>query len=166
MIMRAMSATSSFVGRSGAPAAARWVSLLVWLVLALSVTYWVLQWQEVGGLDSTSSTRPVAADDALSVGHEPATMGKALGAAGIPVERAAAPALASRLVLVGVVRAGSRDGAALIAVDGKPARSVRLRAEVEPGLYLVSLEARRASLGPDPQGPESLVLELPKPKLP
>jgi hypothetical protein len=51
-------------------------------------------------------------------------------------------------------------------VDGKPPRSVRVGAEVEPGLYLLALEPRRASLGPDLQGAESLSLELPRPKQP
>ena len=81
-------------------------------------------------------------------------------------DRVSAPAWSSRLSLVGVVRAGARDGAALIAVDGKAARAVRVGAEVEPGLYLLALEPRRASLGADPRGAETLALELPKPTAP
>lgn len=81
-------------------------------------------------------------------------------------DRALAPSLSSRLSLVGVARAGARDGAALIAIDGKSPRPVRVGAEVEPGLFLLALEPRRASLGPDPQGTESVALELPRPKAP
>ncbi len=161
-----MSASSLLAGRSGSSWAVRGVTFLVWLALAFSTTYWGLQWQESGASRPTSASGVAASAGDTAAGFQPAALGRALGAVGPAIERVAAPALASRLVLVRVVRAGARDGAALIAIDGKPARSVRLHAEVEPGLYLVGLEPRRASLGPEPRGPESLVLELPKPKEP
>ena len=140
-------------------------TLAVWAVLAASLVYWVLQWPQARAVGSTTSTPVAVGDDAAAV---PATaaMGRALGVASMAAERAAAPALSSRLSLVGVVRAGARDGAALMAVDGKSPRAVRVGGEVEPGLYLLALEPRLARLGPDPQGAESVVLELPKPKSP
>ena len=108
----------------------------------------------------------VAGADETTVAPASGSLNRALGAAAPATDRASAPALSSRLSLVGVVRAGSRDGAALIAVDGKPARAVRVGAEVEPGLYLLALDPRRASLGPDLQGAETASLELPRQKMP
>ncbi len=52
-------------------------------------------------------------------------------------------------------------GAALIAVDGKPARPFRVGTLVEEGLVLQSLEGRRALLGAERGGPSTLTLELP-----
>ena len=141
------------------------MTLAVWAVLAASVAYWVLQWPQARTDNPTTSTTVGEGQDSV-LAPTAGTMGRALGAPSRAADRAAAPALSSRLSLVGVVRAGARDGAALIAVDGKTPRPVRVGAEVEPGLYLLALEPRLARLGPDPKGVESLVLELPRPKVP
>ena len=141
----------------------RLLTLAVWAAWAGSVTYWVLQWPQAGAVRDGVVT-PVASADGQMAAPAAASLMRALGATA--TERTLAPAMSSRLSLVGVVRAGSRDGAALIAVDGKAARPVRLGGEVEPGLYLLALEPRRASLGSAPQGPETLALELPRPKTP
>ena len=151
--------------------ASRWgvrlATLAVWAALVCAITYWVLQWPRADAVraDQTAALS-VAGDELATTSPTPAAMGRALGAPLGASERAAAPSLSTRLSLQGVVRAGSHDGAALIVVDGKPARSVRVGMEVEPGLYLLALEPRRASLGPDPRGGESLSLELPRPKTP
>ena len=75
---------------------------------------------------------------------------------------AAMPSLASRLQLVGVV-AGVRsgDGAAVISVDGKPARPYRVGASIEEGLVLQSVQGRRAVLAAQANGQSLLTLELP-----
>jgi general secretion pathway protein C len=135
----------------------------VWAALAGSVAYWVLQWPRA---DAPRADQAVAIDEPTATAPTPAALARALGAAPGGAERASVPLLSSRLSLQGVVRAGTQGGAALISVDGKPPRSVRVGAEVEPGLYLLALEPRRASLGPDLQGAESLSLELPRPKQP
>jgi general secretion pathway protein C len=155
---------------SAGPAVSRWgvrlAALVVWATLACSVAYWVLQWPHLDApRDGALSDTPVASDELSTSVPTPAVMARALGGAG-GTDRAATPLLSTRLSLQGVVRAGTREGAALIAVDGKSPRAVRVGAEVEPGLYLLALEPRRASLGPEPNGPESLTLELPRPKLP
>ena len=141
----------------------RLVTLMVWAALAGSLTYWLLQWPQAGAARDGVVT-PVAGADEQMAAPAAASLSRALGAAA--TDRVSAPALSSRLSLVGVVRAGSRDGAALIAVDGKAARPVRVGGEVEPGLYLLALEPRRASLGSAPQGAETVALELPRPKTP
>ena len=59
-------------------------------------------------------------------------------------------ALASRFKLLGVAaprRGGDRNGLALIAVDGKPARSFAVGAAVDGEMLLQSVHARGAQLG-------------------
>ncbi len=157
------------LGSAAPPGASGWtvrlVTLAVWAALAASVTAWVLQWPQAGEAREGAVTT-VAGADGQTLAPAAASLNRALGAAASASDRASPPALSSRLTLVGVVRAGSRDGAALIAVDGKAARAVRVGAEVEPGLTLLALEPRRASLGAGPQGPETVALELPRPKAP
>ncbi|TWO64440.1 general secretion pathway protein C, partial [Caenimonas sedimenti] len=75
---------------------------------------------------------------------------------------APAPALSSRFVLVGVVDAvRSREGAAVIAVDGKPARPFRVGAAVDDTLVVQSVEGRKAVLAPAAGGAPAVTLELP-----
>jgi general secretion pathway protein C len=143
----------------------RLVTLTVWAALAGSVAYWVLRWP-LPDVARDGIVTTVAGANEPTLVPAAASMGRALGATASPSASASTPALSSRLALVGVVRAGSHDGAALITVDGKPARSVRVGTEVEPGVYLLALEPRRASLGPDPRGAETASLELPRPKAP
>ena len=52
-------------------------------------------------------------------------------------------------------------GAALIAVDGKPAKPYRVGAVIDTGLVLQSLGPRQARLGASAEGPASLTLEMP-----
>jgi general secretion pathway protein C len=82
-------------------------------------------------------------------------------AAGLP-----AVSLASRFALVGVVAERSRRGAALIAVDGKPARPYRVGAAIDQGVLLQSVEGRRAVLSASVGGPALVTLELPRPGRP
>ena len=74
----------------------------------------------------------------------------------------AGPTLASRFTLAGVIADGRRWGAALISVDGKPARPYRVGATLEEGLVLVSVDRRRALLGPGLHEAASVTLELPE----
>ncbi|MFT4240981.1 MAG: type II secretion system protein N, partial [Acidovorax sp.] len=97
---------------------------------------------------------PIAPDaQALArlLGAEPAAPGVAV-----------APSASSRFQLVGVLSGRhSGGGAALIAVDGKPARPFRVGAVVDQGLVLQSLGPRQAQLGAALGGPAALSLEMP-----
>ena len=87
-----------------------------------------------------------------------------------PVAIGAAPvapvaSLASRFLLVGVL-SGRRSGggAALIAVDGKPAKTFRVGSAVADDLVLQALGPRQAHLGAQMGGAATLTLDmLPKP---
>ena len=132
-------------------------SLLVWGAVAFSAVTWGLRWSATGETPS-NATAAVQALPEVDV----SAAARSLGAA--PVQAAAAPTLASRFQLQGVMAGGPNAGAALIAVDGKPAKPYRVGAVVADGLVLQSADGRRISLGAAVDGPQALVLELPAKK--
>ena len=89
------------------------------------------------------------------------TVARVLGASLVDEQPAAQPAPPMRLRLLGVVTQGRQRGAALISVDGQPARPWRIGDEVAQGLVLQSVGARSAALGATRSGPVSLELEVP-----
>ena len=132
-------------------------SLLVWGVVAFSAVTWGLRWSATG----TSPSNATAAAQALPE-VDVSAAARSLGAA--TVQAAVAPTLASRFQLQGVMAGGPDAGAALIAVDGKPAKPYRVGAAVSDGLVLQSAQGRRVTLGAAMDGPQTLMLELPAKK--
>ncbi len=132
-------------------------SLLVWGAVAFSAVTWGLRWSATGAAPSNANTATQALPE-LDV----SAAARSLGA--MPVQAAAAPTLASRFQLLGVMAAGPYAGAALISVDGKAAKPYRVGAVVTDGLVLQSAQGRRVSLGVALDGPQALVLELPAKK--
>lgn len=133
-------------------------TLLLWAMAAAVVVFWTLRF--VGSaseqLPSVVPAQPVQANAQA--------MAKALGAVAAPVAAVAAP-VASRYALLGVLVGNeSGGGAAVIAVEGKGSKAVRVGEAVDEGLILQSLAAREARLGPV-NGPSSTVLQLPKPPI-
>lgn len=133
------------------------VSLLVWGAVAFSAVTWGLRWSATGAAPSnaTAAAQTLPEVDATAAA-------RSLGAA--PVQAAATPTLASRFQLQGVMSGGPNAGAALIAVDGKPAKPYRVGAVVADGMVLQSVEGRRISVGASMDGPQTLLLELPAKK--
>ena len=133
-------------------------SFALWALAAGSFTGWALAlWP--------TDQRPVAvvamaAPAAADMSGLKADISKVLGRQ--PEAMAQAPALASRLSLLGVARAGDNQAVALISVDGQPVKPVLRGAEVLPGLLLQSVTLEEAVLGVTPQGPAALVLPMPK----
>jgi general secretion pathway protein C len=112
-------------------------------VAAASAVTWVLK---VQGLQSTA---PVPAVTMAPVGGvDTAMVAKALGASGVFAQTPAAVQVlaSSRFVLVGVVASGA-GGAALIAVDGKPAKPYPMGSKVGDDFVLLSVQPRKAVLG-------------------
>ncbi len=138
---------SSWLPRAG--------TFVVWALAAASVAYWGLRF-------SSAPAGPLAvpAVSAMATASDPAAVARLLGA-GVAATSQAAPSLASRFSLVGVAAGNSSRGAALIAIDGKPAKPFRVGAVVEEGLVLQSVAPRRAVLGSGVDGPVSLTLEIP-----
>ena len=56
----------------------------------------------------------------------------------------------------------SGGGAALIAIDGQPAKPFRVGATVDAGLVLQSLGQGQVQLGASRDGPAALTLQIPK----
>jgi len=128
----------------------------LWLLAAASAAYWGLR------LTSAPAAAPVAVAAPVAAPADPVAVGRLLGAGAMAAAPSgvAAPPASSRFALVGVVAGASQRGAALIAVDGKPAKPFRVGARVDEGLVLQSVAPRRATLGPA-DGPAAFTLELP-----
>ncbi len=128
---------------------------LLWAAVAACVVFWVLRLAPSQALPTTAPP-PLRLPDP----PDPTAVARVLG--GVPGSVQAPPAAeAGRLVLTGVVARRSGDGAALIAVDGEPARPLRVGSRVQGDLWLQSVQGRQARLGPAPQGTTTLLLELP-----
>jgi general secretion pathway protein C len=137
----------------------RGATFALWLLAAGSSAVWGLK---LSTRPSGAAVAPAAARAAAPV--DPAAIARLLGAGASASAAAPVPTLASRFQLVGVVAgASSGGGAALIAVDGKPARPFRVGAAVEAGLVLQSVQGRRAVLAAAADAPPALTLELPPP---
>jgi general secretion pathway protein C len=132
-------------------------SLLVWGAAAFSAVSWGLRGSASGAAPSNATAAAQVLPE-LDV----SAVARSLGAA--PVQVAATPTLASRFQLQGVMTGGPNAGAALIAVDGKPAKTYRVGAVVTDGLVLQSAQGRRVRMGPAMDGPQTLLLELPTKK--
>lgn len=137
----------------------RGATFALWALAAGSVVFWGLKLG--GGSRAVNApplpARPVAAAD-------PVAIARVLGGAPSAAVTAPVAPVASRFQLLGVA-AGARSGqgAAIIAVDGKPGRPYRVGSVVDEGLVLQSVQGRQATLGPA-NGPAAVTLELPPPK--
>jgi general secretion pathway protein C len=104
---------------------------------------------------SASTAQSLRGDPVLLLGATPEA----------PADEAEEPlaVAASRFQLLGVVApraaAASREGLALIAIDGKPARAYRVGAAVDGELVLQTVRARGADLGAR-GGPPAVALNL------
>lgn len=132
----------------------RLATLALWALAGASVVYWGLRLSAPAPglpLPAVASARP--APDAQAVA-------RLLGAV---VAQAPVAAVGSRFALIGVLAGRqSGGGAALIAVDGQPAKPYRVGAEVDAGLVLQALGPRQARLGAALDGPATLTLDMPQ----
>ncbi|MEO8654085.1 MAG: type II secretion system protein N, partial [Ramlibacter sp.] len=136
-------------------------TLVLWALVAASAVYWGLKFAARSG---SVAAVPVAAQ--TSAPADPVAVARLMGANPVSAAQAPAVSAASRFALVGVVSSATHQGAALIAVDGKPPKPFRIGAAVDDRLILQSVESRRAVLAESPSGPAVVTLELPLPKKP
>ena len=139
----------------------RVIAFVIWAAVAASAMFWALR---------LSASSPVAPAYTVAVGAATTPRGdltRLFGAA--PVREAGGPAvvvqtpLSGRFRLLGVAaprQGGDRSGLALIAVDGKPARSYAVGALVDGELVLQLVHARGAQLGAK-GAPPQVTLDLP-----
>lgn len=132
-------------------------TLAVWALAASSVAYWGLR------LTARPPGMPTPIEAPAPLAANVPAMAQLLGAVASQPHQDAAPPVSSRFALVGVL-AGQKggSGAALIAVDGQPAKPYRVGATVDAGLALQSLGPRRATLGAGQDGVATVTLEMPQ----
>ena len=120
---------------------------------AASMTYWGLKWSSSAELPSA----PVAMVDAVP--GDTQALVRLLGGASAVSVASASPSASSRFVLLGVL-AGRAGGAALISVDGKPAKAYRVGSRVADNMLLQSVRARQAVLGTPDTASSALTLQM------
>ena len=136
------------------------VTTLLWGLAGASGVFWGLRL-------STPPDAPVpraVAGAAVAV-PEPLALSRLLGGSPAETVLAALPAASSRFVLRGVVADRDGQGAALVAVDGKPARPFRVGGQLTEGYVLQSVTVRAATLGARVDGVPALTLQLPVPPM-
>lgn len=134
-------------------------TLVVWALVAASAVYWGLRLSApLTGQVAPSMIAAPPAPDVKAIGRLLGTNSVAVAPA---VPAAPVASTSSRFALLGVLAGrSSGGGAALIAIDGRPAKPFRVGAVVGAGLVLLALEPRQAQLGAA-GGPPSLTLEMP-----
>ncbi len=139
---------------------ARIAAFSAWALAAACAVYWALRLLAApAGLPA--SVQPVSIASGLK-----GDIGRLFASPAAPVApEAAAPALAGRFKLVGVMapkegERGRGQGIALIAIDGKPPRPYRVGATLESGLVLQAVASRSATLGPA-DGVAAVRLDMP-----
>lgn len=142
---------------------ARWWTLGVWALAAGSALYWGLQ-VFVKPPAAPAHTQTAAATPTLHgdltrlLGLDPPPPPPTAAEAEVPTD--------ARFQLIGVLsppaRQAAREGVALIAVDGKPAKAYHVGAVVEGNNVLQTVAARGVTLGPR-NGPAVVALNLPPP---
>jgi len=140
--------------------ASRIFALFIWAAVAASLAYWGLRWlAPPTGVPANAAS--VSLDNTGRGDLRRLLSGPAV-ASTAPKVTSAASELAGRIKLIGVVapQGGSGQGVALIAIDGKPPRAVRLGATVDGELVLQALTQRGAEIGPA-NGAAVVTLDLP-----
>lgn len=140
--------------------ASRFFALLTWAAVAASLAYWGLRWLAPPSAVPTNAT--LVSPDTAARGD----LRRLLSGPARTVE-AAAPVSASaellaRIKLLGVVapRTPGGQGVALVSVDGKPPRALRLGDRVDGDFVLKGLTQRGADIGPA-AGEGVVTLDLP-----
>lgn len=138
------------------PLGPRAFTVLLWALAAGCSAYWGLRLFAGSG---ASPEVPPAASATMAPPDTPA-LARVLGA-GAAAQAAPRPELASRFALLGVVAGAPGGNAALIAIDGQPARPFKVGSALEEGLVLQSAQARQATLAASLQGPPLVQLDMP-----
>jgi general secretion pathway protein C len=127
---------------------ARWGTFGVWALVAASALFWGFR------LFVVARTAPPQTQLAAPGAGVHGDLTRLLGADAVVAAAGEAPQPApdARYTLVGVVSPrppqAAREGLALIAVDGKPAKAFRVGAAVDGQNVLQAVSARSATLGP------------------
>ena len=135
----------------------RIVTLILAALAALSAAFWALKMMQ----GASSTTVPATPAATAPTTTDPKALARALGGGVWPTTQATPALSASNLILQGVIAHGTQRGAALIAVNGKPAKPFLIGAAVEGDWVLQSLSVRSATLKSAAGTAVERVLELP-----
>ena len=139
------------------------VAFGLWVCVAATATGWGLSvWPH--GSDLPNTVPVVSASGSLTT-PSPHNMAKLLDQQAMPFDSNEAVAnqpMASRLALAGIAKAGHASFAALIAVDGQPAKSFLQGQEVLSGWVLHAVTTDQALLSEALTQTPTLTLSLPK----
>lgn len=130
-------------------------TLILCAAASASLVFWALR------VASPANAALVAVATPAPVPVDPQALARVLGA-GPALPAVAAPAAPSRYRLQGLL--AGRDsglGAAVITVNGQPAKAFPVGAQVDQGLVLQSVGVQQARLGPSRSGEATVTLELP-----
>lgn len=135
----------------------RLVTAVLWALAAASAVYWVLRLSgpAPGASTPVASTLAGPGDNAA----RKAAIARLLGAQPLQTSGVVVAA-SSRFTLAGVVSQGM-GGAALLVVDGKPARPYRVGSAIDDNTVLQSVGPRHAVLSSAADGSTVQRLELP-----
>jgi general secretion pathway protein C len=143
----------------------RLIAFVIWAAVAASAVFWALR------LGASSPSAPLHTVSVSAATTPRGDLTRLFGAAAVRESANAAVSaspLSSRFRLLGVAaprQNGDRTGLALIAVDGKPARSYAVGTSVDGDIVLQSVHARGARLGARGAAPQ-VMLDLPALPLP
>lgn len=116
-------------------------TFLLAALTAASTVYWSLRWP------TPAATLPFTIPSEESVPQDSQALARLLGQVAVGGPTAdSAPSVSSRYLLTGVLAGPGPRGAALISVDGKPAKPYRVGNLVADDLFLQSVSGRRAVL--------------------
>jgi general secretion pathway protein C len=140
-------------------AARRVITLALLGACLLSAGYWLQAgfkaWRPPAAAGSAAAlARPVPAVSVME-------LARVLGAPPEALNGVAA-GLAQRFRLAGVIASASGQGAALLSMDGQPARTFLVGAEIASGLWLQSVGPAEAMLAGSMQGPVMATLRVPE----
>lgn len=140
--------------------AARWHAPLattgLWALAAGAAVFWALRLASPADMVAAAATMPRP-----SVSADSDAVARLLGVLPSSSTAPVTPEAASRFALSGVVADPSKQGAALIAIDGKPPRPFRVGSRVGDNYVLQSVGLRSATLGAQADGPAAFTLQLP-----
>lgn len=136
----------------------RIATFAVFALAGASAAYWGLK---VWGASQSGRSSLAAIAGAQPIDPQAVAQVLGGGAAALRTAELTPSAASTQYVLIGVVADTAHGGAALIAVDGKPAKPFSVGATVDGRLVLQSVTGRRAVLGSAMDGPAEVALELP-----
>lgn len=145
--------------------AARWLGFAIWAAVAASAVFWGLRLFATG--PSLPPQAVAIAPQALSGGDVSRVLGAGPASAAASDPAVPLAPASSRFALLGIVaprgESAAAEGLALIAVDGKPPRALRVGARVDGDLVLQRVHTRGVELGARGGAP---AFSLPAPALP